>query len=67
MNLKSILIIEIEKNDHKFQFSMPAGVSYGEAYDAAFKVLHQVLEMAKNVADQASPELLKQKDENHGG
>lgn len=55
MELKSLVVIEVDKNDKKFSFSMPAGSSYGDAYDAAFEVLQQTVELAKKAADATKP------------
>ena len=46
MNLKSAVIIEVEKNERKYSFSMPVGAPYGECYDAAFEVLKSVVELS---------------------
>lgn len=53
MAIKSSLSIEITKGDRVFSFVMPIGAPYGEAYDAAFEVLQQIVELSKQAADQA--------------
>ncbi len=55
MELKSIVQIEVERNDRKYTFSMPVGVSYGEAYDAAFEVLQKTVELAQKAAESTRP------------
>ncbi len=51
MELKSMIAIEIEKNDRVFSFLLPVGAPFGEAYDAAFEVLGKIIEMSKEAAD----------------
>lgn len=53
--LKSIVAIEIKKNDHVYRFEMPVGAQYGEAYDAAFEALKQITQLASEAADRAKP------------
>lgn len=55
MEIKSLVVIEVDKNDKKYTFSMPTGVSYGEAYDAAFDVLQKTVELAQKAADSTRP------------
>lgn len=52
MNVKNVVVIEIEKGDFVFSFSMPVGAPFGQAYDAAFEVLQQILEFSQKAADQ---------------
>lgn len=47
------VIIEVEKEDRRYQFIMPVGAPFGEAYDAAFQALSAISEMAKNAVEQA--------------
>lgn len=53
---KALISIEIEKDKHLYQFIMPVGVSYGEAYDSAFEILNKITEMAKVAKDKAKRE-----------
>jgi hypothetical protein len=46
----------VEKGDKKYTFTMPHGAPFGEAYDACFEVLREVVEMSKVAADQAKRE-----------
>ena len=55
MDLRSNVVIEIKKNDNVFQFVMPMGSPFGEAYDAAFQCLSKIIEMAKEAAEKAKP------------
>lgn len=64
MTLKSQVVIEITKDNHTFQFVMPTGVSYGTAYNAAFEVLQNILEMSKQSLEQAKPMEDRQGDTN---
>jgi hypothetical protein len=45
------VIIEIEKNDRTYIFSMPYGAPIGEAHDAAHECLQEIVKMAKNAAE----------------
>ena len=53
MDIKSHVIIEIKKDDHVFSFSMPLGAPFGKAYDAAYEVLHHIIDLSKKAAEQA--------------
>lgn len=53
MAIKTSISIEIEKNGHIFSFTMPSGAPFGEAYDAGYEVLQQIVEFSKKVADDA--------------
>jgi hypothetical protein len=55
MTIKSFVTIEVVKNDHTFVFQLPVGAPYGEAYDAAYEVLQNIVELAKNAAEAAKP------------
>ena len=52
MTIKSMLMIEVTKNDRLYQFFIPAGAPYGETYDALFQCLEDVTEMQKISIDQ---------------
>lgn len=52
MNIKSAVVIEVEKGEHTFMFSMPLGCPLGTAYDAAFQVLRDIVELSKNAVEQ---------------
>lgn len=55
--------MEVEKNANVYSFHMPMGVSYGEAYDAAFDVLKDILELSqKNVESQRRSVIQKEED-----
>jgi hypothetical protein len=56
MNIKSAVIIEIEKGGKIYQFIMPMGAPLGEAYDAAFEVLRGVVDMSRQAMESAKPE-----------
>jgi len=52
---KAVVNLEIKKGERTYVFTMPIGSPFGEAYDAAFNVLNEILEMSKKAADQAKP------------
>jgi hypothetical protein len=47
--------LTIEKNGRTYVFSMPVGAPFGEAYDVAFGVLNEILELSKKAAENAKP------------
>lgn len=49
--------IEVSKNDKPYFFSVPYGVSFAEAYDAALEVLTEIGAMAKEAAELAKPQV----------
>ena len=55
MTIKSYVAIEVVKGERTFSFQMPNGSPYGEAYDAAYEVLNNIIELAKQAADTAKP------------
>jgi hypothetical protein len=52
MNMKSVVIISITKNNRTYDFSMPVGAPYGEAYDVAFECLNEIVGMSKKAVEQ---------------
>lgn len=50
MDQIAVINLEIEKNDNKYVFSMPIGAPLGEAYDAAFLVIREIIKMADEAA-----------------
>jgi hypothetical protein len=55
MNVKTSISIEITKDERVYSFVMPAGAPFGQAYDAAFEILQQIVEFSKKAADSAKP------------
>lgn len=41
---------------HQYRFIIPHGAPLGEAYDAAFKALNQILRMAQEASEKVKPE-----------
>lgn len=56
MNQILTVTLEIEKEGHKFLFSMPYGCPLGAAYSAAFEALQEIVQMSKAAADKAKPQ-----------
>jgi hypothetical protein len=56
MTAKSIITLEVEKNGNVYTFHMPYGVNYGEAYDAAFAILEDILTLSKQAVEAARRE-----------
>jgi len=61
MKLSSRIDMEVVSNENRYVFNMPLNAPAGEAYDAAFQVLEQILEMAKVTKDRMQKE--EQKEE----
>lgn len=55
MDQKTAIVLEVVKGDKKFSFIMPSGCHYGEAYDAAFAILNEVMDMGKNAVEEVKP------------
>lgn len=66
MNQKAAVLLEVNKNDHLYQFVMPVGAPFGEAYDAAYEVLNVIVQMAKEAAEKAKPSTPEQPSEVDG-
>jgi hypothetical protein len=54
MEAKSSIVLEHKVNDHVYQFIMPIGASYGEAYDVAMMCGAEVWKMADEARRKAS-------------
>lgn len=55
MDQKGYVHLEVTKGEHNYAFVLPLGAPFGEAYDAAFQVLQQILKMAQDASEKASP------------
>lgn len=55
MELKSIVAIEVEKNERIFKLELPVGAPLGDAYEACWEMLNKIVAMAKESVDQAKP------------
>jgi hypothetical protein len=55
MDMKATLTMTVKQNDNIYTFTMPAGSPIGEAYNAAFEVLQNVLELSKDAVERAKP------------
>jgi hypothetical protein len=51
MNQKLYVHLEVEKDANKFVFSMPVGAPLGDAYNACFEALEEILKMAKTATE----------------
>jgi len=65
--IKPFLGINIERGGRKYVFSMEVGSPIGEAYDAAYMVLAELLEMSKRAVENAKPKKDKEEKENSKG
>jgi len=55
MEIKQVVVIQVTKDEHTFQFYMPLGSSWGKAIDASFEILSEVQKMAANAVNTAKP------------
>ena len=55
MEAKNFIHFEVVKENRCYTFQLPVGGSFGEAYDACFQVLEQIMEMSKKAVDAAKP------------
>lgn len=53
MDARTYVVLSKKINEHTFTFHMPLGVPYGEAYDAAFSILEDILELSKQAVEKA--------------
>lgn len=56
MDQKAYVCLEVKKEDNVFKFLMPMGAPLGQAYDAAFACLQEIVSMSKAAAERAKPE-----------
>lgn len=47
--------LTVEKEGRKYMFMMPIGAPLGEAYDACFEALGEIIKISKEAADRAKP------------
>jgi hypothetical protein len=47
------MIITMKQNERTYTFSMPMGSPIGEAYDAAYMVLSEIMKFAKQAEEAA--------------
>jgi len=59
MILKTILSLEVEKNERFYQFLLPAGASYDDIYLVLQELRSEVLELAKKAEIKAKEEAEK--------
>lgn len=55
MDQKGYIHLEVVKGERAYAFQLPIGAPFGEAYDAAFQVLQEILKMAKDASEKAAP------------
>ena len=56
MEKVSKLHFVVKKEERVFEFIAPAGAPFGEAHDALYSILAEILRMAQEVAEKAKPE-----------
>lgn len=50
---KTIISLEVKKEDRLFSFNVPTGASLGECYDACFECLAKILETSNDAMKSA--------------
>jgi len=53
MDQKLVCNFEVKKNDRVYSLHMPVGAPIGEAYDAVFEMLQEILELSKKAVENA--------------
>ncbi len=51
MDQRAVLNMEVEKNGHRYVFSMPIGAPLGESYDAVYSVLEEIVKLSKQASE----------------
>lgn len=55
MNIKSTIMLEVTINEQTCTFTMPVGISFGNAIDAAHQMYTEVIKMAAQAAEKTKP------------
>lgn len=55
MEIKQYIVITTTKGDANFSFHIPVGTTWGNAVDAAYEILSEVGNMAKQSMEQSKP------------
>lgn len=55
MNTKQTLTLEVEINEELCTFTMPVGITFGNAIDAAHQIYTEVIKMAAKAAENTKP------------
>lgn len=63
MDIKNNIVFETEKDGNVFQFSMPIGTPYGQAYDVIIEALNEVQSMSVEHARKIKEQREQQKEE----
>lgn len=49
---KAVVSLEVTGEKHSYRFTMPIGAPFQEAYDAAVKIVQEIVTFAENAAAQ---------------
>lgn len=60
MKIREEIVIEINKDEKVFRFSLPVGATWGTTLDAAFEVLAQINSWAQAATKNAEPKKEKE-------
>lgn len=64
MEAKSLVVLEVKKEMGVYQFLMPMGAKYGEAYDVAMECGKQIWEMAEKARNEEEAKIAESKKMN---
>jgi hypothetical protein len=51
MDIKNVIVFEVNKNDRMYSFSFPIGAPIGEIHDALYEMVKQTIEVAAKTAE----------------
>lgn len=54
VNTKTVVVLEVEKNERLFSFSVPVGTPFKDAYEGALSILQGIAELSKKAEEEAS-------------
>jgi len=60
MELKSILGLEVIKNERVYRLELPVGAPLGEAYEATWEMLKKIVELVNESVDKAKMDAKKE-------
>lgn len=63
MKTKQTLTLEVDINGEVCTFTMPVGITFGNAIDAAHQIYAEVIKMASTAAERTKPQEQEIKDE----
>ncbi len=62
MNMKKEIVLELQKGENVYRFSMPENAPLGEIYDVGFQILKSAAQLAQDAIQQAQNQLLPKQE-----